>query len=125
MALHQVFCLYTMASGLVFFTRFPRVSTSGALILMPSLGVFSFCWLVFPNFDMIVLVFSWYILFLIFYYYLLEAYSFLMRGREGVNPVGRGGEEELGGVEGGKGDHNQDICKKKIIFNKKKSSGLC
>lgn len=48
-----------------------------------------------------------------------------MRNREGVNPVGRGGEEELGGVEGGKGDHNQDIYEKRVIFNKKKRSGLC
>lgn len=124
MGLYQVFCLYIMAPGLVFFTRFPKVLTSGALILIPSLGVFSFCCLVFPNFDIIVLVFSYYILFLIFYY-LLEAYSFLIRNREGINPVGRGGEEELGGVEGGKGDHNQDIYEKRVIFNKKKRSGLC
>jgi hypothetical protein len=33
--------------------------------------------------------------------HLLEAYSFLTRVRKGVDHEGRGGQEDLGGVEGG------------------------
>ena len=34
--------------------------------------------------------------------YLLEACSFLMRDRKGVDLEGKGGGEELGGINGGK-----------------------
>lgn len=52
--------------------------------------------------------------FVLFYYYPLEACCFL-RDRKGVDPDGRGSGEELGGVEGG--EINQDIlCEIKIYF---------
>jgi hypothetical protein len=34
--------------------------------------------------------------------YLIEACSFLMKDKKGVDPKGKGGEEGLGGVEGEK-----------------------
>lgn len=51
-----------------FFWGLLGVQMSGSLIFVPSLGLSFFCWLVLPNFDVIVLVLSYYI---IFYYILL------------------------------------------------------
>lgn len=47
---------------------------------------------------------------------------FLIGDRKEVDSDGRGGREELGGVEGGK-KHNHDLlCKKISIFNKRKNN---
>lgn len=48
------------------------------------------------------------------YCYLIEAHSFLMADRNRADPDGRGGGEELGGVEGGEAI----IVRNKPIFNK-------
>ena len=45
---------------------------------------------------------SFYFILFCYVCYLLEACSFIMRHTEGVDLEGRGGGEELGGVEGGK-----------------------
>lgn len=42
--------------------------------------------------------------FILLYYCLLEACSFLMRDGKGLDLEGRGGREELGGVDGGNYD---------------------
>ena len=52
--------------------------------------------------------------------YLLEACSFLMRDRKGVDLDGRRGGEELGGVEGGETIIRIYYVRKKSIFNKRK-----
>ena len=66
----------------------------GSLILVPSLGLFSFLF----NFDVIDFVLSFFVM---FYYYPLEACFFEVRYRKGMGEDGLGGGEELGGVEGG------------------------
>lgn len=52
-----------------------------------------------------------------FYYYPLEACSFLMWDRKGVDPDGKGGGEELGEVEGGETVIRTDFVRKESIFN--------
>lgn len=66
---------------------------------------------------MLVFVLSYYILFC---YYLLEVCS-LIRGREGVDPDGRGGGKELGGAEGGETIIRIYYVRKKIFSIKGKN----
>lgn len=54
------------------------------------------------NFNMVVLVSSYIFYFVMFGYHLLEAFSFLMRDRNGLDPEGKKYEEELEGVDGEK-----------------------
>lgn len=61
------------------FMGFPTVWTSGSLTLMPCLGFFSFCWFLLSVRWFCVLLCH----FVLFYYHLLEACSFLIRGRKG------------------------------------------
>lgn len=49
-----------------------------------------------------------------FYCYLLEAFSFVLRARKGVDLEGREGGEEPGGVEGR--ETNQDIVYEKRVY---------
>lgn len=60
-------------------------------------------------------------IFIVFYYYPLEAFCFLI-DRKGVDPDGRGGGEELGGGERGKTVIRIYYVrqKKKSIFSKRK-----
>lgn len=48
--------------------------------------------------------------------YLLAACSFLIRGKKGVGLDGRGGREDLGGVEGGGTVVRGMLCDKRISF---------
>lgn len=52
--------------------------------------------------------------------YLLEDCSFLMRVRKGVNPEGRGGREELNGVEGGKLEPGYIVWETNLVSGKGK-----
>ena len=47
--LHLVLCIYTRAAHLCFYGIF--LGTGGSPILVPSLGLFSFCWFDLPNFN--------------------------------------------------------------------------
>jgi hypothetical protein len=63
---------------------FLNVWVSGPLTLVPSLGdLLVFCKLVLSNFN---------VLSYLIFCCLLEAHSFIMKDREGVDPVGRRGE---------------------------------
>ena len=62
------------------------------------LGLFSFSWLALSNFDVMFVVLSYFVMVCC---YLLEACSFLVRHRKGVDLDGRGSGEELGEIEGG------------------------
>lgn len=55
---HQV--LYSFQFGV--FIGFLGMQMSGSLIFMPSLGLFSFCWLAVSNFNVTIFVLSYYIL---------------------------------------------------------------
>lgn len=61
--------------------------------------------------------------FVVFGCYFSDACSFLMRDRKGMDPEGRGGREELGGVEGEVYIIRIDCMRKKSIFNKREKSG--
>lgn len=63
MGLHQVFYVYIMAVRIVFLYGIPQCANEGSLVLVPSPGLFSFCWVVLSNFKMTVLVLYSYILF--------------------------------------------------------------
>lgn len=83
------------------------------------LGLVSFCCIVCPRLDVVVLLYL-----IIFYvvmvgYYLLEAYSFLKRDMKGVDLDGREDEEEQEGVEGGKQTSGYE---KNNLFSIKKES---
>lgn len=58
--LHQV--LYAYVFQFSVFLKSLSMKMSGALILVPSLGLFSFCWFVFFSLDMIVSVLLCFIL---------------------------------------------------------------
>lgn len=76
---------------------------------MPSPGLFSFCWFILSNIDMIIFVLS-YILFVIFYYYLLEACLFFSNERQKVDLYRRSRR---------RGKCNQDrLHEKKIYFQR-------
>jgi hypothetical protein len=69
------------------------VRTNGSLVLVPSRGLVSFCWVALSNFTTVDFVLSYYTL-LNVYCYLLAACSFLMRDRkEWIWTDGRGGGE--------------------------------
>lgn len=71
------------------------------------------------NFDVIVFVFSYFYI-AIFYYYLLEACSFLVSYGKGVDQDGRGVGEELGGVEGRETISRIQYMRQEYIFNRRK-----
>jgi hypothetical protein len=76
---------------------------------VPSCGLFSFYLFTLFDFEVMVFVLSYYILFCyIMLYYLLEACSFLMRDREGMDLDERAGWDGTGRSRG-KGTCNQDI----------------
>jgi hypothetical protein len=60
--------------------------------------------------------------FVVFGCYFSDACSFLMRDRKGMDPEGRGGREELGGVEGEVYIIRIDCMRKKSIFNKRNTN---
>ena len=51
--------------------------------------------------------------------YLLEACCFLMRHRKGMDPEGKGGEEEVEGVEGEETVIRIYCMREEFVFNKK------
>jgi hypothetical protein len=65
--------------------------------LVPSLGLFSFCWFVYP-----IWMYSLGFIFcyIVINYHPLEAYGFLMRDRNRLDPDEKGDGEELRGEEG-------------------------
>ena len=81
------------------FMVFLSVQTSGSLILVPSLGFFSFCLFILSNSDVIGFVCLFYpvtFYFVIFYYYPLEACLFSNERQKGIQigeEVGRNWEE--------------------------------
>ena len=77
------------------------------------------CWVALSSFDVMVLFFSCYIL---YYYYPLEACSFLMRRKKGSGSGWEGSGEELGGVEGGETIIGIYCMKKESIFNKRQKT---
>lgn len=63
MGFHQVHCAYIIDSSLVFF-GITECVISGSLILVPSLGLFSYVfWSVLSNFSVVVFILFYYILF--------------------------------------------------------------
>ena len=73
---------------------------SWSLILVPSLGALLLLLICFVQLRYESFCFSLSYM-IMFCCYLLEACSFLMRDRKGVDLKGQGGEKELVGVEGG------------------------
>jgi hypothetical protein len=72
------------------------VKTSGHLTLVPALETLSSCWITISNFKMIVFLYLFVFYIVMFGCYLLEACSFLMRDRNGVNSYERECVEKLG-----------------------------
>lgn len=62
---------------------------------------------------------STYVYFAMFGFYFLQACSFLMGDRKGVDPEGRGSAEELEGAEGGETVIRMYWMKKESIFNQR------
>ena len=90
------------------------MGTSGSLVLVPSLGLFSFCWFVFSNLNMIVFYLSYYI---VFCYILLLLFSNESQKGSGLRQARRwrGPGKRVGGrttiriyyVKGGKSVFNK------------------
>lgn len=104
------FSVYVIASSLVFLWD-SQVCERVSLVLVPSLGLFSFCLFVLSNFDVIVLVLFCYMLLLS-----LRSLCFSnkrqKRSRSGWK--GRWGET---GRSREKGNHNWNLlCEKRICF---------
>lgn len=96
------------------------VRTSGSLIIVPFLGG-SFLFAGAPSSTSVCFLFY----FIIFYFvrfccYLLDACSFLIKDINGVDPDGRGGREEVGGVEEGKTVIRIYYMRISLFFNKRK-----
>lgn len=72
--------------------------TEGSLFLVPSVGIFSLCLFVLFKSDVVVFVLSYFIL---SYCYPSEASLFSKESQKGCGTRGRGGREELEGVERG------------------------
>ena len=71
---------------------------SGSLVLVPSLGLYSFCWFALYNIEVMGFVLS-YILFHHVWLLLLRSLFFSNKRQKGMYPVGEG----RGKLEGGKG----------------------
>lgn len=80
---------------------------SGPLILVPSLGLFVFFWLVRSNFEVIVFVF------IIFYFVL---YFIFFKSETEKEWIQIGGRWEGTGKSRKRGNHNQAILCEKIIY---------
>jgi hypothetical protein len=85
---------------------------SGSLFLLTSLGLFSFGSLVLPNCNVLALVLLLYFI----SYYPIEQYLF-SGGRNGVYLDGRGGGEELEGIERWETIIRTDCVGKRDIFS--------
>lgn len=87
---------------------------SGSLILCLLLELLSCCWVSLSSFDVMVFVLFYFVM---FGSYILEACSFLMKGRKGVNLEGRGVWEGLDRIEGGETIIKIYYMRKEIVFN--------
>lgn len=76
---------------------------SGSLLSVPSLG------------SCPVLMCQFWFYLILYYYYLLGDCCFLMRDRKEMYLGGRGGEEELGGIDGTE-PYQDVLCEKTIYF---------
>lgn len=97
--LHQVLCVFVMTQFR--FMGFPNVGTGGSdSCTFPGL----LCWVALSNFEVMVFVLSYYILFLYVLLLSLRSLFFLMKDRDGVDSNGRG----KGGTlwSGGRGSCN-------------------
>lgn len=91
---------------------------SGSLILVPSLGFFSFCWFSLSNFD--VIYFLSYVLFCYILIFSLRNVFFpLMRDRKGMN-LDWSGVKEGGRGQGAGATIRTDWGRRESIFSKRK-----
>lgn len=88
---------------------------SGALFLVPSLELFSFC--LFVSFSNVLVFALLYCILLLSLRSLL--FFFLTKDRERMDLVGRGGREDLEGIEGGEPLMSMYYVRKISIFNKR------
>lgn len=122
--LYQVPYIHIIALSLIFFMGIQSVWISGSLILVPSFGLFSFCWFVLSNFNTMVLFFL-----NLFYFVAISWKPVLFHWETDrqwgwVPPDGRRGcWWEQGRIKGRKTVIVIYCLRKKFIFNKKKGGG--
>lgn len=89
---YQVFCIYVIVFSLVFLWDTWVWEHMSVCLLDLFFGLFSSYCVALSNTGVIVFISSYYIYFVMFGCYVLEAFYFLMRGRKGIDL-----EDRLGG----------------------------